>query len=114
MGTEGSNTGPGAVYPMDPNMVFRPGEKYAISFVSPGKDIDAMTVLKGTTAVIATVGSVLAVIQTGGLGLIPILALTTAGGTTGSTLTSGSLNDINYIVISTYDDVNEFYTESED
>lgn len=139
-GTGGSDTGPGVILYRVPdgenvdNFHFKSGERYAISFVSPGKDADLNTALGagGTTGVIVGGAALLygtykfgkyAAAVTGPVGwlaigasellenaiIVGIVYGTYKAGS--ATLATGSLNDINYLIISKYSTVEGKYME---
>ena len=85
---------------------FNPINKYAISFVSPGKNFGFDT----TAGLITTAGGAVLTIAgiVSGVGTIPTLIV--AGSTLYSgalTVSSGSPNDVNFILISKYDTVKD-------
>lgn len=116
-GTRGVNGGAGKLLFGD-NEGFKPNQKYAITFLSPGKEWNAETLVGigttgavGGTTIYYTAGSIIAWlgsgVATGGLtiaGVVIATGLTTASYYFTSQQT-GSINDINYVMISKYDTV---------
>lgn len=106
-GTNGAPGGPGLVLFGD-NEGFQPGRKYAITFVSPGKewDIDTLLGIGGSAGILAA-GIGLGV-ATGGIGLIPLAAfLGGAGASAFYGIEESDVNEINYLMVSTLDTVAE-------
>ena len=106
-GTKGVQGGAGKVLFAD-NAGFNPGQKYAITFLSPGKEWNPATLvgIGATGTTIYWAGGLIASFFTGGAVTIAQVAL--AGGLTSASyyFTSqhtGSINDMNYIMISKYD-----------
>ena len=104
-GTKGVSGGAGKVLFGDGGG-FKSGSKYAITFVSPGERFDfnvgtgIFTTALGTTITIAGVVS--------GIGTIPTLILAGATAYSGAlTNAAGTINDINYIMLSKYDTVTD-------
>ena len=121
-GTGGSDTGPGVITYRVPggenaeDFYFKSGERYAISFVSPGKDIDVNT-LTGVGGLLAGGYVVLKTVQvfSGPIGWATLaIEAAAGGGILYTTLRTGSLNDINYLVISKYSTVEGEYMEKTD
>ncbi len=86
--------------------MFKPGQKYAITFVSPGKSWDASTLLG-----IVTSGGGLYVLGAAaglgsGIGTIPTVSLIALNvGSIATTLNTGTITESNYILLSHYDSV---------
>ena len=86
---------------------FNPNNKYAIAFVSPGKSWDLSTLL-GLTVTGGGLYVVVGVAAASGIFTIPTLVAVTAATATGLiTSSSGTVNDINFILISKYDTVKD-------
>lgn len=102
-GTGGASGGAGKVLFLD-NANFIQGPKYAITFISPGKEWNINTLLGiGTTAALGAAGIVGFF---SGVGTVPSLALLgSASGAAYLTGNTGEINDINMISISKYDTV---------
>ncbi len=102
-GTKGVNAGAGKVLFFDEGG-FKSGEKYAITFISPGKDFDWETIkdLYGTGSIAAATGVLLTLVPTGVGNVIGIGVLAF---TSYQAINAGEINDINYIMISKYDAV---------
>ena len=108
-GTKGVNGGAGKVLFGD-DAGINPNTKYAITFLSPGREWNPATMIglatTGTT-LYWTGGIIVTGIATGGVSIATVVAatgLTAASGYFTSQYT-GSVNDINYIMVSKYDTV---------
>lgn len=107
-----SSGGPGEIIVYDDSKEFKPGTKYAISFVSPGLSWDPKSLISAGGAGIAGAGAVYAVaatgclVFTGGACAVPILLLTATGGYFAAVSSaSGQIEKINHILISPYDKI---------
>ena len=115
-GTEGSDTGPGVLMYMIDEDVLRRDIVYAITFISPGRNFNWNTALafgEVVAAGVATAISVKMTIVTGGI--TTPLTVGLAGLTAALNERfkhSGGANNINYIVVSKYDNVKGKYAES--
>ena len=100
-GTAGVSGGAGKVLFGD-NEGFKPGLKYAITFISPGNEWDAGTLL----GLVTTGGGlyVIGVTLVGGA-FPPLILVGSAAVSALMTSNTGTRNDINYITISKYDTV---------
>ena len=100
-GTAGVSGGAGKVLFGD-NEGFKPGLKYAITFISPGNEWDA-----GTLLGLVTTGGGLYVIGATLVGgaFPPLILVGSAAVSALMTSNTGTRNDINYITISKYDTV---------
>ena len=112
-GTAGVGYGPGRVLFGD-NEGFKPGLKYAVSFISPGNEFDLETGSRLLLSAGTAVATVYFVVQTAGLGLVPLATVGVAGAKIGLTAAtyeglmagqSGTIRDINYIMVSKYDTI---------
>ena len=109
-GTGGADTGEGKVLLGD-DEGFHSGLKYAITFVSPGKewDIDTILALGGAAGIFHVAGVTLTAV-----GVIITAPIALAGAAVGTVATAyltsrytGSITDVNYIMVSKYDTIKE-------
>ncbi|MBI2107998.1 hypothetical protein HYT54_02625 [Candidatus Woesearchaeota archaeon] len=116
-GTDGSDTGPGAVVFLNPQLQFRPGVEYAISFVSPGSDATPGSYLAlGAAVPVAIIGSKFFAAATAVSSSLAWLGVGLADGLISGYAATylGEVNDLNFIVVSEYNDVQGVYSESAD